>query len=152
MSKYGGFSGLNEGKYGPETIFTQWLYEKEIFFGMKYKVKTIKVVVKKNKKHITNPILLIRGPIIENWDISWTLVMALDTKLDLQRRLKHLKHLKQLSKISKSIGFLRTLQKILPRPQMLTIYMSFVRPYLICGDITFDKAYNALFYQNFEKI
>ena len=152
MSKYRGFSGPNEGKYGPETIFMQWLFEKEIFFGMKYRLETIKVVVKKNKKHITNPIFLIRGPIIENWDISWTLVMALDTKLDLQRRLKHLKHLKQLSKISKSIGFLRTLQKILPRPQMLTIYMSFVRPYLICGDITFDKAYNALFYQNFEKI
>ena len=128
MSKYRGFSGPNEGKYGPETIFMQWLFEKEIFFGMKYRLETIKVVVKKNKKHITNPIFLIRGPIIENWDISWTLVMALDTKLDLQRHIKHPEHLKQLSKISKSIGFLRTLQKILPRPQMLTIYMSLLDP------------------------
>ena len=34
---------------------------------------------------------------------------------------------------------------------MLTIYYSFVRLYLACGGIIYDKTYNALFHQNLGK-
>ena len=73
--------------------------------------------------------------------------MILDTKLDFQEHLKD-----NLSKISKTIGLLRKLQKILTRAPLLTIYKSFIRPYLDYGDIIYNKAYNSSFHQNLEKI
>ena len=73
--------------------------------------------------------------------------MILDTKLDFQEHLKD-----NLSKISKTIGLLRKLQKILTRAPLLTIYKSFIRPYLDYGDIIYNKGYNSSFHQNLEKI
>ena len=43
------------------------------------------------------------------------------------------KHLTNVpNKISKTIGLLRKLQNILPRPAFLTIYKCFIRPHLLC--------------------
>ena len=73
--------------------------------------------------------------------------MILDTKLDFQEYLKD-----KLCKINKTIGLLRTLQKMLIRPPLLTIYKPFIRPHLDYGDIIYDKAYNSSFHQSLEKI
>ena len=35
-----------------------------------------------------------------------------------------------LNKVSKTIGLLSKLQKILPRPPLITIYKSFIRPHV----------------------
>ena len=56
------------------------------------------------------------------------------------------------SKISKTIGLLRKSQNILPRPALLTIYKSFIRPHLDYGDIIYDQAYNLSFHQKLESI
>ena len=44
------------------------------------------------------------------------------------------------------------LQKTLPRPVLMTMYKTFVRPYLDYGDIIYDEAYNETFYQKLESI
>ena len=63
------------------------------------------------------------------------------------------KHLTNVSnKISKTIGLLRKLQYILPRPALLIIYKCFIRPYLDYGDIIYDQAYNLSFQQKLESI
>ena len=56
------------------------------------------------------------------------------------------------NKISKTIGLLRKLQNILPRPALLTIYKCFIRPHLDYGDIIHDQAYNISSHQNLESI
>ena len=51
------------------------------------------------------------------------------------------------NKISETIGLLRKLQNILPRPALLTIYKCLIRPHLDYGDIIYDQAYNLSFHQ-----
>ena len=59
--------------------------------------------------------------------------------LTLDNRLTFYKLLTSVSnKIGKTIGLLRKLQSILPRPAILTIYKSFIRPHLDYSDIIFD--------------
>ena len=73
--------------------------------------------------------------------------------LTLDNRLTFYKHLTRVSnKIGKTIGLLRKLQNILPRPAILTIYKSFIRPHLDYSDIIFDQAYNLSFHQKWESI
>ena len=73
--------------------------------------------------------------------------MFLDTKLDFQEHLKS-----TFSKVNKTIGLLQKLHHILPRSPLLTIYKSFIRSHLDCGDIIYDQAYNASFHQKLNSI
>ena len=69
----------------------------------------------------------------------------------LANRLSFANHLKMiLNKVNKTVGLLRKLHNILPRPALLTIYKSFIRPHLDYGDIIYDQAYNASFHQKLE--
>ena len=54
--------------------------------------------------------------------------------------------------MNKSIGLLRTLQKILSRSPLLNIYKSFIQPHLVFGDISYGQAFNNSFYHKFEMI
>ena len=56
------------------------------------------------------------------------------------------------TKVNKTIGLLRKLQNILPRPAVKTIYKTFVRPHLDYGDVIYDKVYNETFHQKLESI
>ena len=55
-----------------------------------------------------------------------------------------------LDKVNKTAELLRKLHNILPRPVLLTIYKSFIRPHLDYGGIIYDQVYNALFHQKLE--
>ena len=57
-----------------------------------------------------------------------------------------------LNKINKTIGLLRKLQNALPRPSLLTIYKSFLRPNLNYSNIIYDQAYNVFLQQKVENI
>ena len=73
--------------------------------------------------------------------------------LTLDNRLTFDEHLTNVSnKISKTIGLLRKLQNILPRPALLTPYKCFIRPHLDYGDIIYDQVYNLSFHQELESI
>ena len=56
------------------------------------------------------------------------------------------------AKVSRTIALLRKLQRVLPRQALITIYKSFIRPYLDYGDILYDKAFNESFHQKIESI
>ena len=56
------------------------------------------------------------------------------------------------AKVSRTIALLRKLQHVLPRQALITIYKSFIRPYLDYGDILYDKASNESFHQKIESI
>ena len=73
--------------------------------------------------------------------------MFLDNKLSFGEHLKYI-----TNKVSKSIRLLQKLQIILPRRSLVTIYKSFIRPYLDYGDIISDQGFNKLFHDNLESI
>ena len=68
--------------------------------------------------------------------------IVLDNCLSFEEHLKMI-----LNKVNKTIGLLRKLHNILPSSELLTIYKDFVRPHLDYGNIIYDQAYNATFYQ-----
>ena len=71
--------------------------------------------------------------------------MFLDFKLNFQEYFKNM-----LGKVNKTIDLLQQFQSTLPRPSLLTIYKSFIRPHLDYEDIIYDQAYNASFQQKVE--
>ena len=73
--------------------------------------------------------------------------MFLDEKLNFEEHLKNI-----LNKVNKGIGILRKLRHVLPRPSLLTIYKSFIRPHLDYRNVIYDQSYNASFHQRLERI
>ena len=73
--------------------------------------------------------------------------MVLDTRLDFNLHLKNVQN-----KVNKTIGLLHKLQTTLPRTSLITVFKSFIRPFLDYGDIIYDRAYNTSFHQNIESI
>ena len=67
--------------------------------------------------------------------------IQLDKKLNFKEH-----HNKVESKINKTISIICKLQNVLTRLALLTIYKSFIRPYLDHGDIIYDKAFNNSFH------
>ena len=57
-----------------------------------------------------------------------------------------------VNKVSKTIGLLHKLQKILPKPSLTTIYMSFTKPHLDYGDIIYDQVSHVSFHLKLESI
>ena len=56
------------------------------------------------------------------------------------------------TKVNITIGLIRKLQNILPRPALMTIFKAFVRPHLHYGDVIYDEAYRETFHQKLESI
>ena len=78
---------------------------------------------------------------------SQTLRMFLDCKLDFKEHVQNV-----LNTVSKTIGLLDKFKKISSRPPLITIYNSFIKPYLDYGDIIYDQAYNVSLHQQLESI
>ena len=74
--------------------------------------------------------------------------MLLDIKLDFQGHLKNI-----YNKVNATIGLLRKpYDTYLSRLPLLTIYKSFIRPYLDYGDTIYDQAHTASFHQKIESV
>ena len=73
--------------------------------------------------------------------------MFLESKLDFREHTQNV-----LNRVSKTIGLLRKLQKILPKPPLITIYKSFIRSHLNFGDFIYDQVYNVSIHQKIERI
>ena len=80
-------------------------------------------------------------------EIQKHLGMFLDSKLNFKKHIQSV-----INKAGKKIGLLRKLQKLLPRPLLIIILKSFIRPYLDDGDIIYNQTYNVSFYQKLESI
>ena len=73
--------------------------------------------------------------------------ILLDSKLTFEEHYKAM-----LSKTNRTIRLLRKLQSLQPKAALITTYKAFVRPHLDYGDVFYDQAFNASFYENLESI
>ena len=89
---------------------------------------------KRNKPH--HPGIIFNGNSVKKSSYQKHLSMFLDSKIDFDEHIKGV-----FDKTSKSIGVIRNLRNFLPRPSLLQIYKSFVRPHLDYGYIIHDKAF-----------
>ena len=73
--------------------------------------------------------------------------ISLDSKLNFDEHSRNIQ-----SKVNRIAGIIRSLQNVLPRSALLTIYKSFARPHLDYGDAIYDKADNESFKSKLESI
>ena len=73
--------------------------------------------------------------------------VILDSELSFDEYLKTI-----FSKASKTIGLIRKLRNSLPRPSLMTLYKSFIRPNLDYRDIIYDQPFNKFFQNKIEII
>ena len=73
--------------------------------------------------------------------------IALDSKLDFKFHVDQ-----KIKKWNKLIGLIRRIFANVPRKALLTIYKSFIRPHLHCGDISYDTPKNEDFQNKLEKV
>ena len=106
-----------------------------------------KVIFSRKLKKVCHPPLRFNNNNVSQASSQKHLGLTLDNRLTFDEHLTSVSN-----KISKTIGLLRKLQNILPRPALLTIYKCFIRPHLDYGDIIYDQAYNSSFHQKLESI
>ena len=94
-----------------------------------------------------HPSLTFNGTSVTQSEIQKHLGMFLNSKPDFKEHIQN-----AFNKVSKTIGLLPKLQRILPRPPLITIYKSFIRSHLDYGDIIYDQVYNVSFPQKIESI
>ena len=127
----------------------QWDFQWMMSFNPDPKKQAQEVIFSRKLKKVCHPPLRFKNNKVSQASSQKHLGLKLDNRLT---RLFD-KHLTNVSnKISKTIGLLRKLQNILPRPPLLIIYKCFIRPYLDYGDIIYDQAYNLSFQQKLESI
>ena len=100
---------------------------------------------KRNKPH--HPDIIFNGNPVKKSSSQKHVGMLLDSTLDFDEHIKEV-----FDKTSKSIGLIRKLRNFLPRPSLLQIYKSFVRPHLDYGDIIYDKTFIGSFQKKLETI
>ena len=73
--------------------------------------------------------------------------LIFDSQLSFEEHLKTI-----FSKVNKTIGVIRKLRNSSPRPSLMTLYKSFIRPHLDYGDIIYDQPFNNSFQYKIESI
>ena len=127
----------------------QWDFQWMMSFNPDPKKQAQEVIFSRKLKKVCHPPLRFKNNKVSQASSQKHLGLKLDNRLTSLFD----KHLTNVSnKISKTIGLLRILQNILPRPALLIIYKCFIRPYLDYGDIIYDQAYNLSFQQKLESI
>ena len=83
------------------------------------------IIFSRKPKKISHPSLNFNNSIVSQCPYQIHLGIFIDAQLTFEEHLKA-----TTTKINKTIGLLRKLQNILPRPALMTIYKAFVRPHL----------------------
>ena len=122
-------------------------YQWKISSNPDFNKQTQEVIFSRKTKKINHPPLTFNKSTVNQSTSQKHLGVILDASLSFEEHL-----ISVYSKTNKTIGLLRKFQNTSPRQALITIYKAFVRPYLDYGDILYDQAYNASFYQKLEKM
>ena len=101
---------------------------------------------KKKKVLGTHPSLFYNNSLIEQDTTQKDFGLTLDYKLAFQY------HVNEKKKAMKGIGLLQKLHSTLPRISLVTIYKSFIRPHLSCGDVVYDHPSSDAFSNKLETV
>ena len=104
---------------------------------MKFNPDTCKqaqeVICSRKIKVTSHPQLVFNNNTVHETSTQNHLGVFLDFQLNFREHFDNM-----LNKVNKTIGLLQKLQKSLPRPTLLKICKSFIRPRLDFGDIIYD--------------
>ena len=113
-----------------------WAYQWKMNFNPDTSKQAQEVLFSRKVKVTAHPQLVSNNNPVHETATQKHLGMFLEFKLNFQEHFENM-----LNKVNKTIGLLRKLQNTLPRPSLLTIYKSFIRPHLDYGNVMYDQAY-----------
>ena len=105
------------------------------------------VIFTRKSKNMRHPPLIFNKSKVFQSTTQKHLGLILDNRLSFKEYLTAMG-----AKVSRTIALLRKLQYISPRHALITIFKSFICPYLDYRDILYDKVFNASFHQKIESI
>ena len=91
------------------------------------------IIFSRKKNATTYPPIFFNNSEIKLSSSQKHLGLTLDSKLSFNE------HINDLHQANKGAGLLRKLQTILPRKSLLTIYKSFIRPFLDYADVIYEQ-------------
>ena len=125
----------------------KWTLQWKMSFNPDPRKQAEEIIFSRKTKKISHPLLRFNNGIVSQTPYQKHLVIFLDARLTFEENLKVI-----TTKVNKTIGLLRKLQKTFPRPVLITMYKTFLKPHLDYGDIIYDQAYNETFHQKLESI
>ena len=124
-----------------------WAYQWKMSFNPDPNKQAQEVIFSRKKSKTPHPLLQFNNVNVSQVTSQKHLGIILDKSLSFNEHLKMV-----FTKTNKTIGLLRSLQNLLPRSALLTIYKAFVRPHLDYGDVIYDQAYNNSFHEKLESV
>ena len=109
----------------------QWAFQWKTSFNPDPNKQAQEVIFSGKLKKVCHPPLSFNNDNVSQTSSQKHLGLTLDNRLTFDEHLTNVSN-----KISKTIGLLRKLQNVLPRPTLLTKYKCFIRPHLDYGDMT----------------
>ena len=126
---------------------SDWAFQWKTRSSPDPKKQAQEVIFSRKINKIDHPPLYFNENLVKSSSTQKHLGMILDTKLDFSLHLKNVQN-----KVNKTIGLFCKLQNTLPWTSLITIFKSFIRPYLDYGDVIYDRAYNTSLHQTIESI
>ena len=124
-----------------------WEFQWKMSFNPDSRKQIQEVIFSRKLQKTCHPSIYFNKESVKQVPSQKRLGMIIDTKSNFQEHLKNM-----LYKVNKTIGLLQKLQNILPCEPLLTIYKSFIRPHLDCGDVICDQHCNKSFHQKLELV
>ena len=124
-----------------------WAIKRKMSFNPSPSKQAQEVIFSRKRQNLNHNSIYFNHNLVQQVPSQKHLGMHLGSKFNLQEHLDTI-----MSKVDKTIGLLRKLQAILPRPSLVIIYKAFIRPHLDYGDIIYDQAYKESFHQKLKSI
>ena len=124
---------------------SKWAYQWKTSFNPDVSKQAQEVAVSQKSHRLAHPPVLFNNVPVKRCSIQKNLGIHLDEKLNFNNHVKG-----KITKENKGIGVIKRLGNALLRDALLTIYKSFVRPYLDYGDIIYDQPQNESFCNKLE--
>ena len=124
-----------------------WALRWKMSFNPDISKQAQEVIFSRKLKKTPHPPLMFNSNLVNKASSQKHLGIILDESLSFEE------HLKTISvKTNKTLYLLHKLQNLLPRAALITLFKSFIRPYLDYGDIIYEQGFNSSFHEKLESI
>ena len=129
-------------------MISQWAYQWKMQFNSDPNKQANEIIFSRKlvSNNLSHPPVKFNNDNITRYSHQKHLGVVLDSNLNFNTHIDQ-----KIEKSNKMIGLIRRLSVKLPRNALLTIYKSFIRPYLDYGDILYDKPSNDNFQNKMKK-
>ena len=118
----------------------EWAHQWKMLFNLDLNEQAQEVIFSRKMTKSSHLQIFFNNIPVSRAGVQKHLGIYLDEKLNFNHHIKE-----KMTKAMKGIGVIKRLSKMLPRHSLFTIYKSFARPHLDCGDKLYDQPNKNLF-------